>query len=282
MAIASTESHQTLAPLIRWAGSKRKLVPRLLAKMPQSFERYIEPFAGSACLFFAVEPKNAIISDLNPHLIEAYETITKHPIRVLHLAKSIPATAQDYYAIRDAPFESKSPIQRAARFLYLNRFCFNGLYRTNKKGHFNVPFGTRTGTFPTDPIFRRAAAALGRATLVCSDFQSTIAKAREGDFVYLDPPYVASDKLNRTEYGPNSFDVCDIPRLILSLEDLQAKRVRFVLSYCASQELLKLLPRKIASRVRVRRHIAATPSKRRFVNELLIDNADVFGEYPSS
>jgi DNA adenine methylase len=268
------------APLIRWAGSKRKLLPIILERMPRDFKRYIEPFAGSACLFFAVEPKEALISDMNPHLIDAYSTITKHPIRVLHLAQSLPSTANGYYSVRNDISKSQSKIQRAARFLFLNRYCFNALYRTNKLGHFNVPFGSRTGGFPSDESFRRAALILARASIRCCDFQTTIGQARRGDFVYLDPPYVTSRRIDRTEYGPGSFSVGDIPRLASSLHALHAVGARFLLSYSASQDLLSLLPRKITGRLRVQRHIAAAPTKRKVVSEILVDNLDVFGSYP--
>jgi DNA adenine methylase len=275
-----SDSEITTNPLIRWAGSKRKLLPAILARMPETFERYIEPFAGSACLFFAIEPKRAVISDMNPNLIDAYRTIIKHPIRVLHLAKSLPSTADDYYDIRDNHPTSQSPIRRAAHFLYLNRFCFNALYRTNKGGHFNVPYGSRTGGFPSDDDFRRAAMILSKAKIKCCDFQKTINQTRCGDFVYLDPPYVTAKRIDRTEYGPDSFNVCDIPRLVFGLKTLHDRGARFLLSYCACQDLLRLLPCKVSARVRVQRHIAATPTKRKVVSELLIDNADVFGSYP--
>lgn len=222
----------------------------------------------------------AIIADVNPNLIEAYQTIAKHPVRVLNHAKSLPATATDYYSVRDHLPKPKSQIRRAAHFVYLNRFCFNALYRTNKKGHFNVPFGSRTGCFPSEEAFRRAAEFLSRATLLCCDFQTAIRRARRGDFVYLDPPYVTSKRIDRTEYGPDSFNVCDIPRLITSLKQLHRVGARFLLSYCACPDLLRLLPRRVTKRVRVRRHIAATPTKRKVVSELLIDNADIFGSYP--
>lgn len=266
--------------LIRWAGSKKKLLSAILSRMPKDFDRYIEPFAGSACLFFAVEPKRALISDMNQDLIDAYCTITKHPIRVLHLAESFAKTPEEYYRIRDQQPPAKSPIRRAAYFLYLNRFCFNALYRTNKSGHFNVPYGSRTGGFPSDDDFRRAAMVLSKATIKCCDFQKTINQARCGDFVYLDPPYVTAKRIDRTEYGPDSFNVYDIPRLVLCLRTLHDSGARFLLSYCACQDLLRLLPRKVSARVWVQRHIAATPTKRRVVSELLIDNADVFGSYP--
>jgi DNA adenine methylase len=248
--------------------------------MPKEYDRYIEPFMGSACLFFAAMPPKAILSDKNSNLIEAYRTIAKHPIRVLNIAKSISSSASSYYNIRDNLPESESRINRAAHFIYLNRFCFNALYRTNKKGHFNVPFGSRTGDFPSEDAFRDAAKFLGKATLLCSDFQNTVRKARRGDFIYLDPPYVTSKRMDRNEYGPDSFSVCDIPRLLTSLEELHDKGARFLLSYCACTDLLQALPRKVTKRVQVQRHIAATPSKRRVASELLIDNEDVFGAYP--
>jgi len=267
-------------PLIRWAGSKKKLVPNLLAKTPASMGRYIEPFAGSACLFFALKPSKAILGDKNSDLIDTYRTIAKHPIRVLRLATSYPKTAKSYYEVRDKGNKHTSPLRRAANFIYLNRFCFNGLYRTNLEGKFNVPLGSRTGGFLSEIDFRASARALSRATLLCGDFEKTISRARYGDFVYMDPPYALAERIDRNEYGSNSFAIWDIPRLIDSLRQLHEVGARFLLSYAATKDLLGHLPKTRAKRISVRRHIAAEPSKRIITSEVLLDNKDVFGNYP--
>ena len=244
-------------PLIRWAGSKRQLLPRLIHELPSHFGTYIEPFAGSACLFFAVNPAKAILSDRNPDLIEAYKTITRHPIRVLRGAQGMSASCNEYYRVRAQSSAALSPINRAVRFLYLNRHCFNALYRTNGSGAFNVPIGRNTGGFPDEATFRRSAAALGRAELICSDFEETLSRAKKSDFVYLDPPYVLRKGADKNVYGCGSFTARDLPRLIQQLEVLHSRKVHFVLSYSHSSELLNLLPRKPCPVFAVRRHISS-------------------------
>ena len=263
-------------PLIRWAGSKRQLLPRLIHKLPAHFGTYIEPFAGSACLFFAVNPAKAILSDQNPDLIEAYKTITRHPIRVLRAARAMSASPDEYYRVRAQSRESLSPLNRAVRFLYLNRHCFNALYRTNGSGAFNVPIGLKTGGFPDDETFRRSAAILGRAELFCSDFEETLTRAKKGDFVYLDPPYVSRKGADKNVYGCGSFTARDLPRLLCQLELLHSKKVHFLLSYSHSPELLKLLPQKSQPGFEVRRHISGKANGRSFAKEVLLNNSDLF------
>ena len=142
-------------PIFRWAGSKRKLVPILLKHCPSSYGRYIEPFAGSACLFFALKPKKAILGDINEELLRAYNTIRKHPKMVARAAKVIPNSKVMYYKIRNTDPNILNPVDRAARFVFLNRFCFNGVYRVNKRGQFNVPRGYRTGQIQDESMFYR-------------------------------------------------------------------------------------------------------------------------------
>src|SRR5947208_694046 len=132
------KSDAGIAPLLRWAGSKRKLIPQLLRHVPEGFDRYIEPFGGSACLFFALRPDRAIIADLNQELIETYRTLRSHPKLVHRAVFNMPRTKRYYYAIRDRTPQALSDVEKAARFLYLNRNCFNGVYRLNHAGCFNV------------------------------------------------------------------------------------------------------------------------------------------------
>jgi len=268
----------TRVPLIRWAGSKRQLLPRLLPKLPAHFGTYIEPFSGSACLFFSVNPAKAILSDRNSDLIESYRTITRHPIRVLRLARGMDKTESEYYRVRAQNPQCLSPINRAVRFLYLNRHCFNALYRTNGSGEFNVPIGRKTGGFPDEATFRHSAETLGRAELYCCDFEETLKRAEKGDFVYLDPPYVSRKGADKNVYGCGSFTATDLPRLLQQLEVLHSKKVHFLLSYSHSFELINLLSKKPRAITKVRRLISGKVSGRGFVNEVLLNNMDIFGD----
>jgi DNA adenine methylase len=263
------------APIVRWAGSKRKLLPILLRRVPKTYSRYIEPFAGSACMFFALNPDEAILGDLNSALLDTYDTVRMYPLRTLRAARSLPQTAVDYYRVRAAPLPV-GRIARAARFLYLNRYCFNGLYRTNAQGRFNVPFGRDTGGFPAEHKFCRSAEILRKAELIAEDFSSVIKRARRGDFVYMDPPYASRSRNGRNEYGTESFTPDDIPRLIVGLERLHKQQVQFLLSYSYTDDFINQLPVRVRPAVFVRRHIASRCRHRLTVPEVLLVNSDVF------
>src|SRR5262245_49863637 len=137
MDITPTSKHMELRPLLRWAGSKRKLISQLSEYWTQPSRRYIEPFAGSASLFFALRPNTAVLSDINPDLVAFLREVQKQPKAVYAEATSYPKNRKSYYAIRALKTSGLSTTRRAARFYYLNRFCFNGIYRTNEKGIFN-------------------------------------------------------------------------------------------------------------------------------------------------
>ena len=148
-------------PFLRWAGSKRKQISRLRQFWRDDHLRYVEPFAGSACLFFAIQPARAVLADKNSQLIETYEVVRRDPGEVYDRVVALPRTKSVYYAQRSRDPRRLSTIGRAARFVYLNRNCFNGIYRTNTQGLFNVPFATsRAGAFVSREEFIAAARAL--------------------------------------------------------------------------------------------------------------------------
>lgn len=258
-------------PILRWAGSKRKLVPLLMQHSPASFERYIEPFAGSACLFFALKPKSAVLGDINADLLETYTTIRSHPRLVARKARSWNSSARHYYAVRAKDPQNLSPIDRAARFVYLNRRCFNGVYRTNREGLFNVPRGVRTGRFPDDAAFYRCSLACRCAEFRHGDFENCLADVRANDFVYLDPPYsIARPRFG--EYGYGCFKDDDIKRFVACLRRIDAAGATFLVSYSDSVVLKSLITGWHAIRLRVRRHIAGFAEHRSIVSEILVSN----------
>lgn len=260
-------------PLIRWAGSKRKLLHHLVSAAPPSFRRYYEPFVGSGCLFFALRPRRATLGDINPVLIDTYRTIKSHPRLLQRRAAGFPRDRRSYYALRKLQ-QPMAVIDNAARFLVLNRLCFNGLYRTNRKGEFNVPFGSRGGSLPSEAAFYRASLALRTARLVSGDFERTVEGATRGDFVYLDPPYVYSTRRNRGEYGAETFSTLDIERLIARMHTLDAKGVQILLSYLDCEEIRELARAWKTRVIPVQRQISGFLRHRRIVNELLISNYD--------
>lgn len=255
--------------VLRWAGSKRKLVPDLLHAMPSTFSRYIEPFAGSACLFFTLKPSAAILSDFNEQLMVTYRIIRDCPCRLAALVHGMPKTEAFYYELRRS--KPSNELFLAARFVYLNRFSFNGVYRTNLAGEFNVPRGKRTGLLPSVSHFRDAAQVLRRSELRIGDFESSITDVTKGDFVYLDPPYTTASRRYSGEYGYGAFAEKDLERLVKSLQLIDHHGAKFLLSY-------RYLPTShvfsdwFSKRVRARRHVAGFSRHRRLVSELLVAN----------
>jgi DNA adenine methylase len=258
---------------LRWAGSKRSLLPRLRSYWPGGATRYIEPFCGSSCFFFDIQPSQAILGDLNEELIFALRAIKKAPQLVLESLRRLRMTRRNYYRIRALSPLSLAEAERAARFLYLNRNCFNGIYRTNAKGEFNVPYGPpRSGRPMEDTALLGAAQALTSASIIHADFERTLTRARSGDFVYLDPPYFLDSRRVFREYVPGSFGAQDLERLAAQLCRLEALGAKFVISYADSPEARDLLRRWKPRRVRVRRNIAGFSHHRRNAYELIAAN----------
>src|SRR5579863_3700940 len=179
---------QDCVPFLRWAGSKRRLLPTLQTFWTKKHKRYIEPFAGSACLFFAIKPAKAILGDLNPELIATYIEVKYRIAAVLKELKRLKADDKDeYLRLRKLDTSTMTPPARAARFIYLNRYCFNGIYRTNLAGQFNVPFsGVRCGAVPDDEVFERCSNRLRHARFINGDFERVLEQAERGDLVYMD------------------------------------------------------------------------------------------------
>jgi len=242
--------------------------------------RYVEPFAGSASLFFDLEPRRALLGDLNGELIAAYRVIKRDPASVLAYLRGLPRGKRAYYRLRAVPPSALCSAAAAARFLYLNRYCFNGLYRTNREGEFNVPYGPPDNPRGVDEaLLSGASALLGRATLIHGDFEVTLATARKGDFVYLDPPYAVSSRRVFAEYGPNPFCGADLERLAVALVRLDERRVTFVITYADCPEARRLLRHWRPRRMWTRRNIAGFAASRRGSYELVATNSPM-GEPP--
>lgn len=261
-------------PFLRWAGSKRKLLPHLKAFWTTNHRRYVEPFAGSACLFFALKPRRAILGDLNPELISTYIEVKYRVAVVLQeLAALSPSSKQEYLRLRALDTSTLEPHVRAARFIYLNRLCFNGIYRTNLQGKFNVPYsGEGCGAFPQDEVFQQCSKHLRGARFVKGDFERVLGQAQQGDLVYMDPPYAVRARRVFREYDPSTFTHEDIARLRGWMERLNRARVDFVVSYAESDEADVLKRGFSFQTIAVRRNVAGFAGHRAMTNEVVISN----------
>lgn len=272
--LESSDLDCTVEPLLRWAGSKKKLLPVLLEAASSDAKRYIEPFAGSAVLFLRLGAGKAILGDLNQALIETYRTVQRCPRAVWERASMLGDTPDDYYAIRAIPRERLNAYERAAQFVYLNRYCFNGVYRTNRAGRFNVARGKGHLFMPDLDAFQAFAKRLRAAELRCSDFEEILAEAGQGDFVYLDPPYALGDKRDRGEYGCDAFREKDEFRLIASLRAADRRGAKILLSYSPATTVLQGLKKWQRHDLTVARNVAGFTSARRSANEVLLSNYD--------
>ncbi len=228
---------------------------------------------GSACLFFSLAPGNSLLADINQELVDTFVAVKDMPLRVADELQQIPLGRDSYYSLRALNPRHLPIHSRAARFIFLNRFCFNGLYRTNLQGQFNVPFaGHKTGSLPSAETLLRVSRQLAGATLVCSDFEEVLQQTVIGDFVYLDPPYATSGKRAFSSFQNETFNTGDISRLGAGLRRMNDRGVRFLVSYSDCPEAHEEFGEWNIEEVVVQRNIAGFSKHRRKATELLIYN----------
>lgn len=177
-------------PFLKWAGGKTQLIPEILNYSPTKFNKYIEPFIGGGALFFNLRHEKSIIADLNEELIISYEQVKNNVHEVISILETYINNEDFFYKIRGTNPSTLSECERAARLIYLNKTCFNGLYRVNKLGEFNVPYGKRSGEFLNKASLYSASESLRNTKILHLDYKATLSKyAKRGDFIFLDPPY---------------------------------------------------------------------------------------------
>ncbi|MFY3705923.1 DNA adenine methylase [Achromobacter dolens] len=256
--------------VLRWSGSKAKLIPELLRRTPRTFNRYYEPFAGSARLFFELQPKRAVLGDLNKCVIDVYRAIRSDWVGVADALDSIPRTSEAFYLLRSIHPESLDLSHRAARLIFMMKACFNGVYRTNKSGVFNVPMGNRIYSLPTRDDLRITSLNLTNAVLIDGSFHTTVAECTEGDLVYMDPPYRGVGRY-RGEYGyANGFSESHFSSFVTTAIALAKKQVNVMISYQYDEGLVSALPGWYSHPVYARRTISAKASTRGNAKELII------------
>lgn len=234
-----------LGPFLRWAGGKNWIIPYINKLVPSCYNRYYEPFLGGGAVFFALTPQNAIISDVNEELIHLYLTMRDHPAELREKMKehNDSHNKEYYYYIRAC--SPSDPVERAARTLYLNRTCYNGLYRVNKKGEFNVPIGTKNECLKDLDIFELYAEILSMASINCGDFEQTVRLAENEDLIFADPPYATQENTNNfTKYTNNLFSWKDQERLCQSLCDARDKGAVVIATNCACSAIEELYSEK--------------------------------------
>lgn len=262
-------------PFLRWAGGKGKLVPELLKYAPTSFQTYHECFLGGGAFFFALQPHHAILSDANVELINAYKQVrNQHSELIIELQRHAAAHGKDYYlAVRARNPTLLEPVERAAWFIYLNGASFNGLYRVNKSGQFNVPWDPgRSGSVNEDTLARASDVLITRAHVLATDFRTVEERVAPGDLLYADPPYVPiSATADFTSYTADRFtyqDQVDLRDLALRLK---RKGVHVLLSNSGTEAVRQLYQAHFELiPVEARRNINCKAGKRGPVGEYII------------
>jgi DNA adenine methylase len=259
-------------PLIRWAGSKTRILHLLTEHSPTSYERYIEPFCGSMSLFLRISPEKASMGDINEELINFYKQVKVRPEEISEAIHKIPRTEEEYYKIRNTDTSNFSELEKAIRFFFLNRHCFNGVYRTNKSGAFNVPFGSKLTEVPSHEEIMNFSKKITSTDFFCGDFETTISSAANNDFIYLDPPYAGTESRDRGEYGLNSFKELDITRLGSTLKQASEKGAKILLSYASIEPIKKEFLEWNIREISVERSISGFARGRKKVPEVIITN----------
>jgi DNA adenine methylase len=273
--ISDSKRAASAPPLLKWPGGKRWLARFLAYSFPKNAKRYYEPFLGGAAVFFAYKPDRAVLSDSNADLVNCYLQIRDNPEAVLRALRKLGNSETEYYRVRSQ--NPSRPIERAARLLYLTTLSFNGIFRQNLNGEFNVPYGKKTHLDPAERTRIMAASrALQDSRIIWADFEKATASAKKGDLIYFDPPYtVAHGNNGFVKYNAKIFSWDDQIRLAGTAEKL-SDRGCYVFISNADHPSIRSLYKRFQMEV-LQRHsrIAATSSFRKAITECLFFNAEV-------
>lgn len=278
MAVVLEKLKEETYPIVKWVGGKRQLMFELKKNMPEYYNRYFEPFIGGGALFFYLQPDNAYISDMNEELINLYQVVRDNVDELVADLQKHDISKEYFMEIRNIDrteeYENWSDVQKASRFIYLNRTCFNGMYRVNSKGEFNVPFGHyKNPRILDENNLINCSNLLQRTEIKHADFSEILKKVKKGDFVYFDPPYVPlSETSSFTSYTKDGFDL----DMQLSLRDvcdeLDSMGVKFLLSNSDTKLVNELYENYNIKKVFASRQINANADGRGKITEVLVRN----------
>lgn len=276
--------NRLIVPFLKWVGGKRQLIPEIKELLPEGIRNrlYIEPFVGAGALFFELQPKRAIINDFNIELINVYEVIRDHPEELITALKEHKNTSEYFYNIRAIDrqplFNHMTVIEKASRTIYLNKTCYNGLYRVNNAGEFNSPFGRyKNPNIVNAPVIKAVSRFLNDndITIKQGDYEALLSDLPEKSFVYLDPPYhPISESSNFTGYIQGGWNVDEQIRLRNVCNSLNERGIQFLLSNSATPLIEELYSEYNMKKVRATRSVNSISSKRGQVDEYLIYNYD--------
>lgn len=269
------------APVVKWVGGKRQLLPQILPLIPKRMTAYCEPFLGGGAVLFALQPKRALVNDLNQDLITVYRVIKEDADALIEHLSRHENTPEYFYRIRDldrdkAAYAALSDVEKASRLLYLNKTCYNGLFRVNASGAFNSPYGHyRRPNIVNEQTIRGVSRYFNSCdiTFFSGDFASVLEQVPKGGFVYLDPPYdPVSDTASFTGYNRGGFGREEQVRLKECCDALTARGVKFLLSNSATPFIRELYGSYRVSIVQARRAVNSVASRRGAIEEVLVRN----------
>lgn len=275
------ERNNLVAPVLKWVGGKRQLLDAFRPLLPKTIDEYCEPFVGGGAMLFYLQPKKALVNDINSDLILVYTVIRDSVDELIRRLKQFENTPDMFYAVRSwdrdrKRYDALSDIERAARIIYLNKTCYNGLYRVNKAGEFNSPFGRyKEPNIVNAPVLRAVNAYFNAAEISFStvDYAELLYNVRKGTFVYIDPPYdPVSDTSSFTGYARDGFTKDDQIRLRECCDELNRRGVRFMLSNSATDFIREQYAAYNITTVQAKRAINSVATKRGNVDEVVVRN----------
>ena len=278
MAVVLEKLKEETYPIVKWVGGKRQLMFELLKNMPENYNRYFEPFIGGGALFFELQPDNAYISDMNEELINLYQVVRDNVDELVADLQKHDISKEYFMEIRNIDrteeYENWSDIQKASRFIYLNRTCFNGMYRVNSKGEFNVPCGHyKNPRILDENNLINCSNLLQRTEIKHADFSEILKKVKKDDFVYFDPPYVPlSETSSFTSYTKDGFDMDMQFKLRDVCDELDSIGVQFLLSNSDTKLVNELYENYNIKKVFASRQINANADGRGKITEVLVRN----------
>lgn len=276
------KNNKLVAPFLKWVGGKRQLMPSIVEHLPQNINdyKYIEPFIGGGAVLFNLQPKNAIINDFNEELINVYQVIKNNLDELIADLKKHKNEAEYFYSIRsldrNGEFKKLTAVQRASRVIFLNKTCFNGLYRVNNAGEFNSPFGRyKNPNIVNEPTLKAVNKFLNsnNIEIISGDYSEVLKKVDKKCFVYLDPPYhPISESSNFTGYVQGGWNIYDQVDLKKACDELHKKGVKFLLSNSSAEFIKDLYKDYKITIVKANRAINSNGADRGEVDEVLIRN----------
>ena len=280
--------NKLIMPVVKWVGGKRQLIDEIKKYIPKQIDTYYEPFFGGGAVLFYLQPKKAVINDLNEDLVTTYKVIKEQHKELIDDLKKHTNSSEYFYNIRNVDLDNSnysnySDVEKASRLIYLNKTCFNGLFRVNSSGHFNTPFGNyKNPNIVNEPVIKAVHEYFSKNNILilCGDYAKAVENAKAGDFVYLDPPYdPISDSSSFTGYNAGGFGKEEQKRLRDLCSALDKKGIKFLLSNSATDYIKELYSKEHFKKIHIeivkaKRSVNSVGNKRGDVDEVLIRNYD--------